>query len=93
MDKKELRQDPIREKILSTLSYVENNKMALYGIVGVVLAVILVGSYISTSNKELNQKSSLNFGKAINSSIAGDKEVSLLLFEELLSIKDSNPLY
>jgi len=85
MDKKELRQDPIRERILLFLTYVENNRNALYGIVGVVVGVILFGSYISTSTKELNEKSSLDFGKAMNSSIAGDKETSIALFEELVS--------
>tara|TARA_Y100000588_G_scaffold167968_1_gene181805 strand:- start:275 stop:922 length:648 start_codon:yes stop_codon:yes gene_type:complete len=85
MDKKELRQDPIRERILSFLSYIENNRNALYGIVAGVLAIILVGSYISTATKELDYKSSLTFGEAINNSIAGDKVTSVALFEELLS--------
>ena len=85
MDKKELRQDPIRERILLFLTYVENNRNALYGIVGVVVVVILAGSYISTSTKELNEKSSLDFGKAMNNSVAGDKETSIALFEDLVS--------
>ena len=85
MDKKELRQDPIREKILLFLSYIENNRKALYGIIASVVAIILIGSYISTSSKNLNEKSSLTFGKAINNSIAGDKETSIALFKELLN--------
>ena len=85
MDKKELRQDPIRERILLFLTYVENNRTALYGIVGIVVAVILAGTYISTSTKELNKKSSLDFGKAMNNSIAGDKQTSIVLFENLVS--------
>ena len=85
MDKKELRQDPIREKILLFLSYIENNRNALYGIMASVVGIILIGSYISTSNKDLNEKSSLSFGKAINNSIAGDKETSIALFEQLLN--------
>ena len=85
MDKKELRQDPIREKILSFLSYIENNRNALYGIVIGVMAIILIGSYMSTTAKELNEKSSLSFGKAMNNSIAGDKETSIALLEDLLS--------
>ena len=84
MDKKELRQDPIRERILSFLSYIENNRNALYGIVVTVLAIILIGSYVSTTAKELDYKSSLTFGEAINNSIAGDKVTSVALFEKLL---------
>ena len=76
MDKKELRQDPIREKILSFLGYVENNRTMLAGIVAVVLGVILIGSYVSTTNKQLNEQSSLSFGKALNSSISGNVEYS-----------------
>ena len=30
MDKQELRQDPIREKIIGSLSYLENNRNALF---------------------------------------------------------------
>ena len=85
MDKKELRQDPIREKILSALSYIENNRNALYGIVVGVMAIILIGSYLSTTQKEMDRKSSLSFGKAINNSIAGDKDTSVMLFQDLLS--------
>ena len=85
MDKKELRQDPIREKILSALSYIENNRNALYGIVVGVMVIILVGSYLSTTQKEMDRKSSLSFGKAINNSIAGDKDTSVMLFQDLLS--------
>ena len=82
MDKKELRQDPIREKILVALSYIENNRNALYGIVVGVMVIILVGSYLSTTQKEMDRKSSLSFGKAINNSIAGDKDTSVMLFQE-----------
>ena len=84
MDKKELRKDPIREKILSFLTYIEDNKTALYGIVVLVVLVILGGSYISTTAKELQETSSLSFGKAINSSIAGDKDASVSVFSTLL---------
>ena len=85
MDKKELRQDPIRERILLFLRYVENNRNALYGIVGAVVTVILIATYVSTSTKELNKKSSLDFGKAMNNLIAGDEETSIALFEELIT--------
>ena len=84
MDKKELRKDPIREKILSFLTYIEDNKIALYGIVALVMLVILVGSYMSTTTKELQVSSSLSFGKAINSSIAGNKDASVSIFSNLL---------
>ena len=84
MDKKELRKDPVREKILSTLTYIEDNRAALYGIVATVAIIILAGSYFSTTAKELNKKSSLSFGKAINHSISGNEDESVIVFSELI---------
>ena len=72
MDKQELRQDPIRERILSSLSYVENNKNLLGAFVVGVLAVILVGGYYSSTAKELKMDTSVKLGKALNSAIEGN---------------------
>ena len=90
MDKKELRKDPIREKILSSLSYMENNKNSLYALVGVVIAVILLGSYFSTTQKELKHSSSLTFGKVINNSIANDMDASIPELAELIDSGDNS---
>ena len=85
MDKQELRQDPIREKILSSLSYIENNKSALAIIVGVFVLVIVASGYYSSTSKALATDTSIKFGKAINNSIAGNDDVANLAFSEIMN--------
>ena len=72
MDKQELRQDPIRERLLSSLSYLENNKSLMGGIAAAILVVILAAGYYSSSTKELNFNTSIKLGKEMNSIIEGN---------------------
>ena len=85
MDKQELRQDPIRERILSSLSYVENNKKALSMIVASFMLVIIVSGYYSTTSKALAAETSIKLGKAMNNSIAGNADVANLAFSEIMN--------
>ena len=83
MDKQELRQDPIREKILGTLTYIENNKSMLFGVLVVVIGVIAYGGYYSSSSKSLNIESASSLGKALNT-FATDKDSGILLLSKVL---------
>ena len=84
MDKKELRQDPIRERIISFLSKIESNKNVIFGIFVLAIVSITFATYYSSIMKGKNKTSSINLGKGINTKIDGDKEASNLIFSELL---------
>jgi len=84
MDKQELRQDPIREKIILFLSNLENNRSAIAGFFLLAILSITFATYYS-SNAERKDKAAENtLGKAINIKIDGDVDTSNLLFSELL---------
>ena len=83
MDKQELRQDPIREKILGVLTYLEDNKSMLFGVLVVVIGVIAYGGYYSSSSKVLEIESASNLGKALNTYVT-DKDSGILLLSKVL---------
>ena len=83
MDKQELRQDPIREKILGILTYLENNKNALFGVLAVVIAVIAYGGYYSSSTNSLKVQSSEDLGRALIT-LKDDKDSGILLLSKVL---------
>ena len=86
MDKQELRQDPIREKIIAFLSNVENNRTAIAGFFVIAILSITFATYYSLNLERQNKNSEINLGKAINTKIDGDdSETSNLLFSELLA--------
>ena len=84
MDKQELRQDPIRERMISFLTKLENNKNIIFGLFILAILSITFATYYADSTKEKNKISSINLGKAINTKIDGDNETSNLLFSDLL---------
>ena len=49
MDKHEIRQDPIRERIIGSLSYLENNKNALFSVLAVIVIIIAGSGYYSSN--------------------------------------------
>ena len=65
MDKQELRQDPIREKIIGSLSYLENNRNALFGVLAIIVLIIGVSGYYSSSSKALQVESASDLGVAL----------------------------
>jgi len=86
MDKQELRQDPIREKIIAFLSNLENNRAAIAGFFVIAILSITFATYYSLNLERQNKNSETNLGKAINTKIDGnDSDTSNLLFAELLS--------
>ena len=89
MDKQELRQDPIRERILSSLSYVENNKNLLGGFVVAILVVMFAGGYYSSTTKALNVDTSVRFGKAFNSAIDGNTP-DMSVFSDVINNGSAN---
>jgi predicted negative regulator of RcsB-dependent stress response len=88
MDKQELRQDPIREKIIGTLTYLENNKNILFGVLVVVIGVIAYGGYYSSSSNTLKVESSASLGKAL-ATLATDKDSGILLLSKVLEEGDN----
>ena len=83
MDKQELRQDPIRERLIGALTYLENNRNALFGVLAVIVIVIAYGGYYSSSTKSLNVESSQNLGKALIT-FSTDKDSGILLLSKVL---------
>jgi len=83
MDKQELRQDPIREKIIGTLTYLENNKSMLFGVLVVVIGVIAYGGYYTSSSNNLKVESASKLGKALNTFVT-DKDSGILLLSKVL---------
>ena len=83
MDKQELRQDPIREKIIGALTYLENNRNMLFGVLVVVIGVIAYGGYYSSSTNSLKVESSSSLGKAL-ATLATDKDSGILLLSKVL---------
>ena len=83
MDKQELRQDPIREKLIGALTYLENNKNALFGVLAVIVIVIAYGGYYSSSTKALKVESSQNLGTALIT-FSNDKDSGILLLSKVL---------
>ena len=65
MDKQELRKDPIREKIIGSLSYLENNRNALFGVLAAIVLIIGVSGYYSSSSKALQVESASDLGVAL----------------------------
>ena len=65
MDKQELRQDPIREKIIGSLSYLENNRNALFGVLIAIVLIIGLSGYYSSSSKALQVESASDLGVAL----------------------------
>ena len=84
MDKNELRQDPVREKIFAFLNYIENNQSVLIGVIVGLVAVILIVSNLSSSRKASMESFSVAFGKAVNSSISDGLSESISQFENVL---------
>ncbi len=89
MDKQELRQDPIRERLLSYLSYLENNKSLMGAVVGGILVVILAAGYYSSNTKELNYNTSIKLGKEMNSIIEGNSP-NMSILSDIMEIGSSN---
>ena len=87
MDKQELRQDPIRERLIGALTYLENNKNALFGVLAVIVIVISYGGYYSSSTKALKVESSQNLGKALIT-FSTDKDSGILLLSKVLEEGD-----
>ena len=83
MDKQELRQDPIRERLIGALTYLENNKNALFGVLAIIVAVIAYGGYYSSSTKALKVESSQNLGTALIT-FSSDKDSGILLLSKVL---------
>jgi len=87
MDKQELRQDPIREKIIGSLSYLENNRNALFGVLAAIVLIIGVSGYYSSSSKALQVESASDLGVALIT-FTNDKDSGLMLLSKVLDEGD-----
>ena len=87
MDKQELRKDPIREKIIGSLSYLENNRNALFGVLAAIVLIIGVSGYYSSSSKALQVESASDLGVALIT-FNSDKDSGLLLLSKVLDEGD-----
>ena len=85
MDKHEIRQDPIREKIFEFLNYVENNRSVLIGALVGIVAIILIVSNIASNKKAALESSSIEFGKAVSNSVSSSVELTIPEFEGIMS--------
>ena len=88
MDKQELRQDPIRERIIGSLPYLENNKNALFGVLTVVVLIIAGSGYYSSTSKALSVESASNLGTALIT-FTNDKDSGVLLLSKVLDEGDN----
>ena len=82
MDKQELRQDPIREKIIGSLSYLENNRNALFSVLAAIVLIIGVSGYYSSSSKALQVESASDLGVALIT-FTNDKDSGLCFIKVL----------
>ena len=87
MDKHEIRQDPIRERIIGSLSYLENNKNALFGVLALVVLIIAGSGYYSSSSKALKVESASSLGTALIT-FTNDKDSGILLLSKVLDEGD-----
>ena len=83
MDKHEIRQDPIRERIIGSLSYLENNRNALFSVLAVVVIIIAGSGYYSSSSKALGIESASDLGTALIT-LTNDKDSGVLLLSKVL---------
>ena len=88
MDKHEIRQDPNRERIIGSLSYLENNRNALFGVLAVIVIIIAGSGYYSSNSKALSMESASNLGTALIR-FSTDKDSGVLLLSKVLDEGDN----
>ena len=90
MNKNELKQDPIRDKIFEFINYLDENRNYTYGFLG--LIILSLGIFVVTDSKSNSTDSTSNAisSTAQNYYIDDDKDAALIKFEEILNNKSYN---
>ena len=84
MRKEEIRNDPVRDKIVQGINFIKENKNIIFWILGSFALIIVSISYFQNIKNIKNTNASNISGLAQNSFINGDKDNALVKFQRVL---------
>lgn len=91
MRKEEIRNDPVRDKIVQGINFIKENKNIIFWIIGSIAIIITSISYFQNINNLKHATASNISGLAQNDFINGDKDKAIVKFQRVLDdYKGSN---
>ena len=85
MKKTELKKDPIRDRLLNFLNYLDSNRNVLYGSLTTIAIILILFIFVDNKSEFSTNSSNLASGKAQNYYIDENKDISILKFNEILN--------
>ena len=84
MKKEEIKKDPIRDRIVSSIEYYNNNKNSFFKYFFVIASIVLIASYYNNSESLKNQNA-LKLSGSAQTLFANDNiDESLVKFERII---------